>query len=68
MSETRIYFAVMEIESEDFVSKVTKKSGKVYLVKNPFNSNYFIEWGLALNWLNDNGLSNDDYLVMKFTK
>lgn len=59
------YSAIMQISTGKFVSKVTKSSGKVYTVRNAVNSNYFIEYRHASNWMEDNNLKDSEYKIFE---
>jgi len=60
------HFSIIDTETQKFISRFTESSGKVYLVKNPFNSNYFIEREFAEHWLKGSGLDRNRYFVVGF--
>jgi hypothetical protein len=66
MDKDQIFFAVLQISSGKFVSAVTVKSGRVYLVKKPWASNYFVSTQYAETWMRECKLPDNEYEVKAF--
>lgn len=59
-------FTIYDSITKKCISSFTKNTGKVYLVKNPFKSNYFIAKQFADSWLDSSNLPKDRYSVIEF--